>query len=224
MNFKNQKFLSAAALFLIFAVSQVYIGVSFAEPNGGVTPSAPQQLMGILTTRNDQPILVNGVSTPPGASIPSGAMIQTPDGVGATINIGGLGSVCIAPNTRFAIDFSQQGNGGEIKLNVSQGCVILTTNKNVKGSINVGQASSQTDGGTIDACIQPGEAPKINQAAAAAAGAGASGLGCAPPAGAAAIPPGGLFGLSRTATAAIFAGTGGVVACIVFCNPSPSTP
>ena len=108
-------------------------------------------------------------------------------------------------------------------MNVAQGCAILSTNRNVKGSISVGQGSSQTTGGTIDVCLQPGEAPKINQAAAAAAGAGASGLGCVPPAGAAAIPRG-LFGLSRTATAAIFAGTGGVVACLVFCNPSPSTP
>ncbi len=128
MNFKNQKFLSAAALFLIFAVSQVYIGVSFAEPNGGVTPSAaPQQLMGILTTRNDQPILVNGVSAISGATIPSGATIQTPEGVGATINIGALGSICIAPNTRIAVDFAQSGNGGNINVSLAQGCAILTT-------------------------------------------------------------------------------------------------
>ncbi len=229
MNFKNQKFLTAAALFLIFAVSQIYIGVSFAGPNGAVTPSAaPQQLMGILTTRNDQPILVNGVSAISGATIPSGATIQTPEGVGATINIGGLGSICIAPNTRITIDFTQSGGGGSINVSLTQGCAILTTNRNVKGTMSTPQAAG-TDidpktGGTIDVCLQPGETVKVNQAAAAAAGAGASGLGCTPPAGAAAIPPRGLFGLSRTATAAIFAGTGGIVACIVFCNPSPSTP
>ena len=226
MNFRNQKFLSAAALFLIFAVTQVYIGVSFAGPNGGVTPSAaPQQLMGVLTTRDDQPILVNGVSAISGATIPSGAMIQTPDKVGATITISTLGSICIAPNTRLAIEYAPQGaNQGEINLNVAQGCAILTTGNNVKGAISAGGGSTQTTGGTVDVCVQPGEAAKINQAAASAAGAGASGLGCNfTPAGAAAIPRG-LFGLSRTATAAIFAGTGGVIACLVFCNPSPSTP
>ena len=228
MNFRNQKMLTASALFVIFAVSQVYIGVSFANPNGVAGPAAgPQQLMGILTTRDNQPILVNGVSAVSGATIPSGATVETPDKVGATINIGALGSLCIAPNTRLTVQFSQSGNGGEINASLTQGCVILTTLKNVKGEISAPQVSgaqiSPTTGGTIDVCLQPGEAPKVNQAAAANAGAGASGLGCNPPAGAAAIPRG-LFGLGRTATAAIFAGTGGVVACIVFCNPSPSTP
>jgi len=228
MNFRNQKILTAAALFVIFAVSQVYIGISFANPNGGAAPATgPQQLMGILTTRDNQPILVNGVSSVSGATIPSGATIETPAGVGATINIGALGSICIAPNTRLTIQFSQSGNGGTINTNLTQGCVILTTNKNVQGAITAPQVSgaqiSPSTGGTIDVCLQPGEAAKVNQAAAAAAGAGASGLGCNPPAGAAAIPRG-LFGLGRTATVAIFAGTGGVVACIVFCNPSPTTP
>jgi hypothetical protein len=228
MNFRNQKILSAAALFVIFAVTQVYIGVSFAKPNGGSAPVvSPQQLMGILTTRDNQPILVNGVSAVSGATIPSGATVETPDKVGATINIGALGSLCIAPNTRLTVQFSQSGNGGNINADLAQGCVILTTLKNVKGAITAPQVSgaqiNPTTGGTIDVCLQPGEAAKVNQAAAANAGAGASGLGCNPPAGAAAIP-GGLFGLGRTATAAIFAGTGGVVACIVFCNPSPSTP
>ena len=224
MNFRNQKILTAAALFVIFAVTQVYIGVSFANPNGAVTPAAgPQQLMGILTTRDNQPILVNGVSAVSGATIPSGATIETPDKVGATINIGALGSLCIAPNTRLVVQFDR----GDINVSLTQGCVILTTVKNVKGAINAAQVSgaqiSPSTGGTVDVCLQPGEAPKVNQAAAANAGAGASGLGCNPPAGAAAIPQG-LFGLGRTATAAIFAGTGGVVACIVFCNPSPSAP
>jgi len=224
MIFRNQKMLTAATLFVIFAVTQVYIGVSFAEPNsGGARVAGPQQLMGILTTRDNQPILVNGVSTVSGATIPSGATVETPDKVGATINIGAIGSLCIAPNTKLVVQFDQR----EINVSLTQGCVILTTVKNVKGTINAPQVSgaqiSPTTGGTIDVCLQPGEAPKVNQAAAANAGAGASGLGCNPPAGAAAIPRG-LFGLGRTATAAIFAGTGGVVACIVFCNPSPSAP
>jgi hypothetical protein len=224
MNFRNQKMLTAAALFLIFAVTQVYVGVSFAAPNAGLRPSvSPQQLMGILTTRDNQPILVNGISAVSGATIPSGATVETPAGVGATINIGALGSLCIAPSTKLVVTFDQRN----IDAALTQGCVILTTAKNVKGVITAPQITgaqiSPTTGGTIDVCLQPGESAKVNQAAAAAAGAGASGLGCNPPAGAAAIPRG-LFGLGRTATAAIFAGTGGVVACLVFCNPSPSTP
>jgi len=230
MNFKSQKILSATALFVVFAVSQVYIGVSFAGANTGsaLTPR-PQQLMGILTTRDNQPILVNGVSQVSGATIPSGATIVTPDGVGATINIGALGSFCIAPNTTLVVTFSQNGKAGDINTSLTSGCIILTTNKNVKGAINLTQGGgaasiSPTTGGTIDVCLKPGETAKVNEAAAANAGAGASGLGCNPPAGAAAVP-GGLFGLGKNATAAILAGTGGVVTlCVVFCNPSPSTP
>src|ERR1044072_556511 len=228
MNFRNHKNLTAAALLAIFAVTQVYIGVGFANPNAVVTPPAAlQQLMGILTTRDNQSILVNGVSTVSGATIPSGATIETPDNVGATINIGALGSLCIAPNTKLTVVFNKSGNGGDINTNLTEGCVILTTNKNVKGTIVAPQANAQINpsiGGTIDVCLQPGQAAKVNEAAASKAGAGASGAGCNPPAGAGGVSPGGLFGLGRTATAAIFDGLGGGGGCSVFCNPSPSNP
>ena len=225
MNFRNQKFTTAAALLLVFAVAQVYIGVSFAEPNGGRVPATqpPQQLMGILTTRDNQPILVNGVSTVSGATIPSGAVIETPDKVGATINIGSLGSICIAPNTRVTINFDQGGKKGNINVGLTSGCVILTTVKDVKGEI-AAQGTNQmspTSGGSVDVCFTPPDAPSFNKGSAANAGAGASGLGCVPPAGAAAVPDG--WDLGSRATAAIIGGTG-VTLCIIFCNPSPSTP
>jgi hypothetical protein len=223
MNFRNQKMLTAAALFVIFAVTQVYIGVSFAEPNGGGSPAAqPQQLMGILTTRDNQPVLVNGVSTVSGATIPSGATIETPDKVGATINVGALGSICIAPNTKVVVVFDQSGNKGNINANLTAGCVILTTAKDVMGQIRTAQAVTQISGGTTDVCQPTGEPSIVNKGAASSAGAGASGLGCNPPAGAAAVPNG--WTLGQKATAAIVAGTGGASLCIIFCNPSPSTP
>jgi len=225
MNSRKQKMLTAAALILTFAVSQIYIGVSFAEPNGGSSPAPePQQLMGILTTRDNQPILVNGVSTMSGATIPSGAVIETPAGVGATINVGALGSVCIAPNTKLAVDFSQSGRNGNINVSLTAGCVILTTVKDVKGEIKTAQIATQipTSGGTIDVCLPTGEPVVVNKGAAASAGAGASGLGCNPPAGAAALPEP-WWDLGSKATVAVMTGTG-VVICILFCNPSPSGP
>jgi hypothetical protein len=223
MNFRNQKMLTAAALFVIFAVTQVYIGVSFAEPNGGGSPAAqPQQLMGILTTRDNQPVLVNGVSTVSGATIPSGAAIETPDKVGATINVGALGSICIAPNTKVAIVFDQSGKKGNIDANLTAGCVILTTVKDVMGAVKTTQAVTQISGGTIDVCLPTGEPSIVNKGAASSAGAGASGLGCNPPAGAAALPyP--WWDLGTKASLAIAGGTAATV-CIIFCNPSPSTP
>lgn len=224
MDIRNHKKLTAAALFVIFAVTQVYIGVSFAGPNGGSAPTArPQQLMGILTTRDNQAVLVNGISTISGATIPSGATIETPDKVGATISVGALGTICIAPNTKLVIEFDQSGKQGSIKLTLITGCVILTTVKDVKGEIKTTQNALQISpatGGMIDVCQPTGEAPVVNKGAAANAGAGASGLGCFPPAGAAAAPT----GISNWTKAAIFGGVGGAAICIIFCNPSPSTP
>ncbi len=223
MNFRNQKITTAAALLLIFAVAQVYIGVSFAEPNGRRATAAalPQdtQLMGILTTRDNQPILVNGVSTISGATIPAGATIETPDGVSATITIGGLGSVCIAPNTKLVVSFDQNGKGN-INVSLTAGCVIVSTANDVKGEIAAGGQITPTTGGSIDVCLPTGQPLVVNKGAAANAGAGAGGS-CLPPAGAAAVPP--SWDLGTRATAAIVGGTA-VTLCIIFCNPSPSTP
>jgi hypothetical protein len=222
MNFRNQKITTAAALFLVFAVAQVYIGVSFAEPNANTTTAAvvPQQLMGILTTRDNQPILVNGVSTVSGATIPAGASIETPDNVSATITIGGLGTVCIAPNTKLVINFDTAGKKGNVGANLTVGCVIVSTVKDVKGQIAAGSQIVPTTGGSIDVCLPEGQPLQINKGAAANAGAGAGGS-CLPPAGAAAVPP--SWDLGTRATAAIIGGTA-VTLCIIFCNPSPSTP
>lgn len=221
MNFRNQKITTAAALLLIFAVAQVYIGVSFAKPNGGGAPVAPpQQLMGILTTSDNQPVLVNGVSTISGATIPAGAVIETPDNVRATVTIGGLGSVCLGPNTKVVLDFDQTGKKGNINVNLSAGCVIVATAKDVKGQVTAASEITPTTGGTIDVCLPAGQPAVINKGAAANAGAGA-GATCLPPAGAAAVPPD--WDLGARATAAIIGGTG-VTLCIIFCNPSPSSP
>jgi hypothetical protein len=176
--------------------------------------------MGILTTSDNQPVLVNGVSTVSGATIPTGAVIETPDKVSATVTVGGLGSVCIAPNSKLALDFDQTGKKGNVNVNLTLGCVIVATAKDVKGQITAASQITPTIGGTIDVCLPAGEPAVVNKGAAANAGAGA-GASCLPPAGAAAVPPG--WDLGTRATAAIIGGTA-VTLCIIFCNPSPSSP
>src|SRR5712692_8029312 len=125
MNFKYRKITTATTLLVVLAVAQVYVGVTFAELNSGpgVSDEAPQQLMGILTTSDNKPITVNGASAISGATIPTGATIETPDRVGATIRLGPLGSICIAPNTKLTLEFDQQGK--LVKVTLTQGCVIL---------------------------------------------------------------------------------------------------
>ncbi|HEY0405243.1 MAG TPA: hypothetical protein VGC89_05930, partial [Pyrinomonadaceae bacterium] len=100
MRLKNQKALKALALFLAFALSQVYINATLAGPSvvrrvEGATP--PQAITARLTTRGNQAISVNGTNAATGATILTGATIETGDGVGATINLGPLGSVDLAP-------------------------------------------------------------------------------------------------------------------------------
>lgn len=224
MNFRYQRLTTATALLVTLAIGQFYVGVAFAEPNSdlSVSGAVSQQLMGILTTSNNKPITVNGGSAISGATIPTGVNIETPDGVGATIRLGPLGSICIAPNTKLSLEFDQQGK--LVKITVTEGCVILRTSKDVSGAINgpqgvIGQIDALT-GGSLDVCLKSGAAPSINQGAAVDAGAGASPVDCGA-AGAAAAPP----GIPPAATIAfIGGGAAGVFFLFRGTNPSPTGP
>jgi len=227
MNYRFQRIITAIALFLAFAVTQVYVGVSFAAPTSSpsLTASGHPQIMGILKTRDNKPILVNGASAIDGATIPSGATIETPAGVGATINLGALGSICIAPNTKLTLEFG----AGSIRVVLQEGCVILRTLKNTAGSIVTAQGSAgqidPANGGSLDVCLPRGAtAAIVNQGAAVDAGAGASALDCSTAAGAAAVPTAPIL---SARTAFIIAG-GSTVFGLIFTfhggNPSPSGP
>jgi hypothetical protein len=180
--------------------------------------------MGVLTTRDNKAITVNGAAALTGATVPSGAVIETPDGVGATLRLGGLGSLCIGPGSRVTVEFDQQGNAGTIKITVATGCVILNTQKDTTGTVitpdGVAGQSGPATIGSIDVCSRPGAAAAINQGAAFDAGAGASRLDCA--AGAAAVEP---TGIPVGATIAMIGGgAGGFFLLFRGGNPSPSTP
>jgi len=226
MNLRYKKLTAAIALLVTLAVGQLYIGITFAEANSGLSVSgaAPVALMGVLTTSNNRPITVNGASAISGATIPSGATIETPDGVGATIRLGSLGSICIAPNTKLTLEFDQQGK--LVRVTLSEGCAILRTSKNVSGAINgpqgvIGQIAASATGGSLDVCLKAGAAPSINQGAAVDAHAGASAVDCGA-AGAAAAPP---TGIPPAVTAAfIGGGVAGLYLLFRGSNPSPSGP
>jgi hypothetical protein len=176
MSIRRKKALKAIAILLTFAVAQVYIQISFAEPPSATPPvPLPQNIIiGRLTTRNNQPITVNGNSAASGASIQTGATIQTPADVGATINLGPLGSVDLAPNTTIRLDFDEQGN---IKVTLITGCVIVRAKRNTEGRIDTEQGNAakteKKKGGILDVCFPSGASgPIVGQGAAAAAGAG----------------------------------------------------
>lgn len=203
MDQKRRKGLRAIAALLLFSIAQIGLQVGLAEPASSTAITIAPQTAGRLTTRNNQPIQVNGLSAASGASILSGAILETGADQSATVNLGPLGSVEIAPNTKVTLTFDDQGN---IKALVAFGCVSVIARTNATGEIATDQGSqgktNPTTGGTLEMRYQPGNAPVIGQGVCSGAGAGPV------DAGGAAAGGGGLFGLGVPATIAIIgAGT-----------------
>src|SRR5829696_9942970 len=192
MNQKRRNVSRAIAALLLFSITQIGLATKVT--------AVPQQFVARLTTRNNQPITVNGLSAATGASIVTGATIETGADQSATVNLGPLGTLDIAPNTKLVLTYDDQGT---VKALIIYGCAILTAKKKTTGEVATEQGSAgKTDpaaGGVLDVCFPQGAtAPTVGQGAAAAAGAGA-GAATAP----VATGGGGLFGLGTAATVAI---------------------
>ena len=229
---KSAKFI---ALALVLATVQVYAYADLVKSGAArlVSAATAQAHKGRLTTRGNNPVSVNGTSAKSGETIFSGQTIQTPDGVGASVQLPGLGRVDIAPNTNLTLTFED----GKINVTLASGCLILTADKGVTGTLQAGGTTQQTDpakGGSLDVCsTTPGAAPLFGQGAAAAAGAGAGGAaagGVAAGATAAATTSGGLFGLGTAGTVGFIGAAAEVAAAAVITpcrrgpNPSPGVP
>src|SRR5215210_1162732 len=152
----KSRIVKATALGLVLAVTHVCLSAELVQAasarlvaKASAAQGGPQ---GRLTTRGNNPVTVNGTSARSGETIFTGQSIQTPEGVGATVNLPGIGRVDIAPNTNLTVSFE----AGKVHVALVSGCV-------------------------IDVCSSatPGGAPIVGQGAASAAGAGASGAGAA---------------------------------------------
>ena len=199
MNLKRRNGPRVIAALVVLSIAQIGLQISLAEPTSTAIP-IPPQTVGRLTTRNNQPIQVNGLSAATGASILSGTTLETGADQSATVNLGPLGKLDIAPNTKLALTFDDQHN---FKAVVMYGCAILTARKNVTGEIATEQNSlGKTDpakGGVLEICYPKGGTPVFGPGSAANAGAGASGGATA----GGAAGGGGLFGIGVPATIAI---------------------
>jgi hypothetical protein len=100
----------------------------------------PQQFIARLTTTGNQPITVNGASAASGANLLTGATIETPAGVGATINLGSLGELEIEPGSELTLEFDHNGN--VVKVTLRRGCTRLRTNQNVNGQVDTPDGKS----------------------------------------------------------------------------------
>jgi hypothetical protein len=123
---RQKKALKALAVFLSFAFTQVYVSAALPSPAPAGVPQ--QTLTARLTTRNNQPITVNGNSAGTGATILTGATIETPDQVGATLDLGDAGIVELEPNSKIQLDFDENGN---VRVKVIRGCAANKKKANV---------------------------------------------------------------------------------------------
>ena len=216
MNQKRASGSRVIAALLLLAIVQIGVQVGLAEPNNTTTPvMVPQQVLARLTTRNNQPIQVNGLSASTGASILTGATIETGADQSATVNLGPLGTLDIAPNTKLVLTYDDQGN---VKAMLVYGCAILTAKKKTSGEIATEQGTAgKTDpaaGGVLNVCFPQGAAaPTVTNTLPTTPAVHAGGGS-------------GLFGLGKAATIAIFAGIGAAATTPLFFqdNPSGSNP
>lgn len=220
MRFQQSKRVKALAAFVMFAVAQISVQLGFAEAGSNAVLPVTQQYIARLRTSGNRPITVNNNAAATGASLVTGAMIETGADQSATIDIGDF-TLDIAPNTRLRLDYDDQGR---VKVFLISGCAIVRSRGKTEAEIqtadNVTQGKTAKErGGAVDICFINGQAT-VNQNAAANAGAGT-----------AAASSGG--GLSTGAIAAIvLAGVGGAIVTIVAVsgdddeqsNPSPSSP
>ena len=127
MDTRKKKALKALAVFLAFSFAQVYVQAGLPNAAPGAPP--PQRaITARLTTRNNQPITVNGTSLGTGGSILTGATIETPDQVGATIDLGDAGVVVLQPGSKIQLDFDENGN---VRVKVIRGCAVTKKKTNV---------------------------------------------------------------------------------------------
>jgi hypothetical protein len=143
MTSRHKKALKALAVFLAFSFAQVYVQASLPAP----APGAPQRaITARLATKNNAPITVNGNSAGTGATILTGATIETPDQVSAVIDLGDAGVVELQPNSKVQLDFDANGN---VRVKVLRGCVVTRRKGNAlpdaTSEIYTDQASEKTN-------------------------------------------------------------------------------
>lgn len=127
-------------------------------------------LMGKLRTRENKPVLVNLNKARSGTTIMSGSEIQCPAKIGATVDLGSLGRLDIAPNTSLTIRFV----AGEVSVQLRSGYVVLTTNKGVNGVVTTSEGTVfRTDSSKLSSVIaktKDAQGPETGVVVGAAAG------------------------------------------------------
>jgi hypothetical protein len=130
-----------AASFLVLSFTFVNVGIC---ASAGSSPSAPPPpVKAILKTADNRPISVNGSNAASGATILTGATIETPDQVGAVISLSPVGELKLEPNSKVKLEFDENGN---MNVTVMRGCATARTKKNIVAQFETEQgAAGSTD-------------------------------------------------------------------------------
>ena len=182
MDTRKKKILKTVTVFLAFSFAQVYVHAGLPSPVPGAPP--PQRAISArLITKNNQPITVNGNPVGTGGTILTGATIETPDQVGATIDLGDAGVVELQPGAKVQLDYDENGN---VRVKVLRGCAVAKKKTNVlpgEMEIYTDTASEKTDKkrNHMGFCFLPatGGLAAIGGAAAGATAGGLSGVAIA---------------------------------------------
>jgi hypothetical protein len=212
-------------LALVISLSQVYVQANLTKAGGNksatVTSKAGARLTGRLTA--DGPVAVNGNKARTGDTIFPGATIETPAGVGATVQLGALGQLDLSPNTSLTLSFDQ----GNIQGELLKGCAILSANQGVNGALKLPRGvmkRTEGAGSTVNACTDGTGNEVATGAKTARLGRNGINLGGSSVSW---YELGSLLAGSGVLTGGIrLAGSNGAgdCCCCCCCNPSPSSP
>ncbi|MEZ5425886.1 MAG: hypothetical protein R2747_06465 [Pyrinomonadaceae bacterium] len=97
----------ALSMCLIVATIATYSMVALAS-----TDKVAGELF--ITGKNVNGVMVNGEAAQNGRSIFSSTTIATPDNTNASINLGKVGNIKLAPNTTLNLSFNENGISGEL--------------------------------------------------------------------------------------------------------------
>ncbi|PYS49861.1 MAG: hypothetical protein DMF68_08820 [Acidobacteria bacterium] len=147
-----QKAFRALTVLLAVCLLQVYVLASGTMPNASTGKSAPALnglVLGRLIINESQSILVDGNNANSGTTIFSGARLQTPEDVDATIQLGSAGKLYIQPNSDLIVSF----NNESIDVRLATGNAFVAASAGVKYSVTT------PDGKTALSVGEPGDAP-----------------------------------------------------------------
>ncbi|HZS06416.1 MAG TPA: hypothetical protein VFD58_16375 [Blastocatellia bacterium] len=227
-----RKLVSVALMLTVGSFSTLLTGAAFAQ--------TAQKAAGELSVRGN--VTLNGVNAISGATVFSNGTVRTADNGSATVNLGKLGRIELAPNSEMVMSFADNNIGGTLRSGratvstpAGVGISVVTADGNAvaDGAQAAVLVVDVTCGNTRVAATRSGarvtsgskvEYVAAGQEVAVGTQSQTTGSRCTRLAATAAAASGAGAGLSAGAIAAlIIAGVGGAVAGIVAASQSDST-